>query len=91
VTTRTVRVLAAGRDVGGLLEEVMFGALLDSRPDQLKSSLRDHVARGRKLSGADVGRAEVLHTALFHRVRAFFTAYDLLLLRSARCWPSTSS
>ena len=60
--------------------EVMFGALLDSRPDQLKPSLRDNVARGRKLTGADVGRAEVLHTALFHRVRAFFTGYDLLLL-----------
>ncbi len=67
--------------------EVMFGALLDSRPDQLKPSLRDNVARGRKLSGADVGRAEVLHTALFHRVRAFFTAYDLLLLPVSQVLP----
>jgi amidase len=67
--------------------EVMFGALLDSRPGQLKPSLRDNVARGRQLTGADVGRAEVLHTALFHRVRAFFTAYDLLLLPVSQVLP----
>ncbi|WP_131743001.1 amidase [Actinomadura roseirufa] len=60
--------------------ELAFGALLDAHPGALKPSLARNIAAGRALSGADVGRAEALHTALFHRVREFFSRYDALLL-----------
>jgi amidase len=60
--------------------EVSFGTLLDRHPEQLKQTIRENTAEGRRLSGSDIGRAEVLHTALFHRVREFFGSYDVLLL-----------
>ncbi|NJC85419.1 amidase [Planosporangium mesophilum] len=59
--------------------ELAFGELLDRHPDQLKPSLRANVEAGRRLTGPDLGRAEVLHTALHHRVREFFQRYDVLL------------
>jgi amidase len=60
--------------------ELGYGELLDRHPEQLKATLRANIAEGRRLTGADVGRAELLHTALYHRVREFFERYDLLLL-----------
>jgi amidase len=58
--------------------EVMFGPLLDT--GQLKDSIRWNTEQGRALSGSDLGRAEVLHTELFGRIREFFTRYDFLVL-----------
>ncbi|MFA1542796.1 amidase [Actinomadura monticuli] len=46
----------------------------------VKPSLAQNIDAGRTLTGADLGRAEILHTALFHRVRLFFERYDALLL-----------
>jgi amidase len=60
--------------------EVTYGALLDECPDQLKDTIRWNTEAGRRLTGPDLGRAETRHTALFHRVREFFSAYDILLL-----------
>lgn len=60
--------------------EVSFGPLLDADPPQIKESIRWNAEQGRKLSGADLGRAEVLHTALHERMVAFFRSYDVLLL-----------
>lgn len=60
--------------------DLSLGALLDERPGDFKPSLAANIRAGRALAGADVGRAEVLHTALFHRVREFFGRYDALLL-----------
>lgn len=54
--------------------------LLRRHADQVKASLADNIAQGQALSGPDIGRAEVLHTALFHRVREFFETYDALLM-----------
>ncbi|MDQ4039965.1 MAG: amidase [Actinomycetota bacterium] len=54
--------------------------LMRQHGDQVKASFADNIAQGQALSGPDVGRAEVLHTALFHRVREFFERYDALLL-----------
>ncbi|MGP4024278.1 amidase [Actinomadura sp. 3N407] len=55
------------------------GPRSDSGVD-IKPSLVQNIDAGRSLTGADLGRAEVLHTALFHRVREFFGRYDVLLL-----------
>ncbi|MFC7340036.1 amidase [Saccharopolyspora griseoalba] len=60
--------------------ELSFGQLRDAHPERIKPSLRDNIDAGRRLTGADVGRAERLHTELFHRVAEFFTRYDVLAL-----------
>ncbi|MDI2029155.1 amidase [Saccharopolyspora sp. TS4A08] len=60
--------------------ELMLGELRDAHPDRIKPSLRDNIDAGRALTGADVGRAERQHTELYHRVREFFTRYDVLAL-----------
>ncbi|MFD8090883.1 amidase [Streptomyces malaysiensis] len=67
--------------------EVAFGALMDAHPDGLKRAIRENAEQGRKLSGPDVARAEVLHTQLFHRVREFFGRYDVLLLPVSQVVP----
>jgi amidase len=60
--------------------EIRFGPLLDRHPDALRPSLRWNIAEGRELTGADIARAEVRHTEIFHRMRKFFSHYDILLL-----------
>ncbi|MCG0286033.1 amidase [Streptomyces sp. PSAA01] len=67
--------------------EVAFGALMDRHPDGLKQTIRENTEEGRKLSGPDVARAEVLHTQLYHRVREFFGRYDVLLLPVSQVLP----
>ncbi len=59
--------------------ELGLGALLDADRDRLKPSLAENIEAGRRLTGADVGRAAVLQTRLYHRVREFFDRYDVLL------------
>jgi amidase len=56
-----------------------LGGLLDRHPDGLKPSLVWNIEQGRRLTAADLGRAQVRHTRLFHRVREFFERYDVLL------------
>ncbi len=60
--------------------EATYGAFLDTSPEKLKDSVRRNAEIGRGLTGPDLARAEIARTGLFHRIRAFFTAYDLLLL-----------
>lgn len=58
--------------------EVKFGPLLSS--GKVKDTIVWNAEEGRRLTGPDLGRAEVLHTELFRRVHEFFTRYDFLLL-----------
>ena len=67
--------------------EATFGALEEQSPEAFKATLRDNIAQGRALSGRDLARAEQLHTALFQRVRQFFTHYDILLLPVSQVLP----
>jgi amidase len=67
--------------------EAMFGALEERSPEKFKATLRDNIARGRALSGHDLARAEQLHTVLFHRLRNFFSRYDVLLLPVSQVLP----
>lgn len=60
--------------------EISLGPVLDRARDRLKPSLVWNIEEGRRLSGPDVGRAEALRTALYHRMREFFERYDALLL-----------
>jgi amidase len=71
--------------------DLSLGALRDRHPDQLKASIVWNIDEGRKLTGADLARAETLHGRLFHRVREFFTRYDLLLLPVSQVAPFDAS
>jgi len=56
-----------------------LGGVVARHPDQVKQAIRWNVEQGRRLTGADVARAEMLHTRLHQRVVEFFTRYDVLL------------
>ena len=59
--------------------ELGLGTVLDRHRDRLKPTLVRNIEEGRRLTGSELGRAEVLHTRLYHRTREFFERYDLLL------------
>jgi amidase len=67
--------------------ELALGELLDQHAHLLKPSLRNNIALGRRLTGPDVGRAHVLHAALYERVCEFFTRYDMLALPVSQVAP----
>ena len=60
--------------------EATMGEWLDANLDTVRPSLYANMAAGRALTGADVGRAAVLRTSLFHRMRLFLEDFDLLIL-----------
>jgi amidase len=60
--------------------EATIGAELDAGADLVRPSLMANMLAGRRLTGPDVGRAAVLRTTLFHRMREFLTGFDALLL-----------
>ena len=57
-----------------------YGPLAEQSRDRLNANIVWNLEQGRRLDGADLARAEVWHTALFHRVRAFFERFDILVL-----------
>ncbi|MCZ0983107.1 amidase family protein [Streptomyces diastatochromogenes] len=68
------------RTLRGWQMATVLGPALGAHRDRVKPSLAANIAFGQRLSGADLGRAELLHGELFHRMREFFTRYDVLLL-----------
>ncbi|MFI6942460.1 amidase [Streptomyces sp. NPDC050418] len=58
----------------------VLGPALDAHRDKVKPSLAANIAYGQQLTGADLGRAELAHGELFHRMREFFGRYDVLVL-----------
>jgi len=60
--------------------EATLGALLDENADRVRPSLYSNMLQGRTLTGPQIGRAAVLRTTLFHRMREFLDIYDSLLL-----------
>lgn len=60
--------------------EAGMGAHLDAHRELVRESLYENMARGRELSGPEVGAASIARTALYHRMREFLTEYDCLLL-----------
>ncbi|MBN9620710.1 MAG: amidase, partial [Actinobacteria bacterium] len=67
--------------------DIVFGQFRDEHPDKVKATIRWNVDEGRRLTTADLARAEILHGELFHRMREFFTRYDLLLLPTSQVPP----
>ena len=59
--------------------QVSYGPLIEAHGEQVKDTVIWNAAEGEKLSGPDLGRAEVLHTQLFDRMRRFMERYEFLL------------
>jgi amidase len=55
------------------------GPLLKEHRDKLKDTVIWNIEEGKRRSAEDVGRAEALRSALFHRMRAFLEKYDFLV------------
>jgi amidase len=55
--------------------------------DQLKDTVIWNIEAGRMLTGPQLGRAEVLRTTLYHRVREFLQRYEFLILPVVQVLP----
>jgi amidase len=59
--------------------ELNYGNLLATKRDQLKDTVIWNIEEGARLTGPQIGKAEVLRTELYHRVRRFMENYAFLL------------
>jgi amidase len=59
--------------------EASYGDLLDEHRELVKADAIWNIEEGRRLDGTQVGRAEILRTAIHHRMREFFCRYDFLV------------
>jgi amidase len=59
--------------------ELHYGAVMDRHPGVLKDTIVWNIEAGRKLSAAQLARAEKLRTALFIRMHHFMEAHDFLV------------
>ena len=55
--------------------------------ERFKDAIRWNVAQGKRLTGAQVSRAEAKRTELFQRVREFLNVYEFLLLPTTQVAP----
>jgi len=55
------------------------GPLMKDHADKLKDTVIWNIEEGKRRSAEDVGRAEALRSALFHRMRVFLEKYDFLV------------
>ena len=63
----------------GLMFAALRGELLATERARINPSIVWNIEKGLNLSAAEIIRAERVRAALYHRVSAFFTDYDLLL------------
>ena len=60
--------------------ELKLASLLPENGEKIKETVIWNIESGMKLSGPELGRAEVKRTVLFQRVRVFMQDYDFLAL-----------
>jgi amidase len=60
--------------------ELVRGALLEQHRPAIKQTVIDEIERGRALTGPELGRADVLRTQLYHRVREFMATREFMVL-----------
>jgi amidase len=60
--------------------ELAYADLLPGHREQIKETVIWNIEAGQKLSGPELGRAEMKRTALYHRLREFMAAYEFLIL-----------
>jgi amidase len=59
--------------------ELAFADLLKSKRALIKDSVIWNIEQGQKLTGPQIGRAEVKRTELYHRVREFMQTHEFLI------------
>jgi amidase len=83
--------LSAADEVFGVLRawsfDTSYGDLVRRSPDRVKRTIRENAAAGAALTGRDIGRAEVAHTALYEKVVSFFERFDVLLAPTTQVLP----
>ena len=57
-----------------------YGPLLEKHRDHFKKTVIWNVEAGQRLTGPQLGQAEVKRTALYHRVREFMDTHEYLIL-----------
>ncbi|WP_202918103.1 amidase [Streptomyces cavernae] len=67
--------------------ELAYGSLLEEHADRMSPDVVWNIEEGRRLTGPDLGLAQLEQAAVFHRVRKFFESYDLLLLPVSQVAP----
>ena len=67
--------------------ELTYGELLKTHGDQIKDTVIWNAEQGMKLTGPQIGRAEVNRTELYHRVREFMETYEFLILPVSQAPP----
>jgi len=60
--------------------EQTLGQLLEAHRGLMKDTVVWNIEEGLKLSGPQIGRAELKRTELYHRVREFMETYEFLIL-----------
>ena len=60
--------------------EATMGDFLTENAETIRPSLYANMLAGRELTGPAIGRAVLLRTVLFHRMREFLDTYDALIL-----------
>jgi amidase len=64
-----------------------LGELVRAIPDQVSEVNREEVERGRRLTGEDVGRAHLLLTELWERMRVFLAEHEFLVTITSQVAP----
>ncbi len=59
--------------------ELQFGDLMETHRELIKDTVIWNVEQGQKLTGPQIGRAEIKRTELYHRVRQFMETYEYLI------------
>ena len=67
--------------------ELNFGGLLEKYRHLMKDTVIWNIEEGRKLTGPQIGQAEVQRTELYHRVRKFMETYEFLICPVAQVPP----
>lgn len=67
--------------------ELCYGQLLETRRAEMKDTVIWNIEEGRRLTGPQLGAAELKRTRLFHRMREFMDNYDFLVAPVAQVLP----
>jgi amidase len=59
--------------------ELRFGDLMKNHRELMKDSVIWNIEEGQKLTGPQIGRAEIKRTNLYHRVREFMKTHEYLI------------
>jgi len=64
-----------------------YAELARTHPGQVKDTILWEIERGSKLSAADLGRAEALHSEVWNRMRVFLEKYEFFVLPTTQVPP----